>query len=176
MRTTTNTNTFFGIIAALIAVIFTLAAFTVCTNPAEETEPVDPKTIDLGKNGLHIYNHIDGKTNAELQSLADKICFVHDSFKDSSDSSLDNYKSYTEVTVILSSVPSNLERDGTKLTLYFDFTDYLDRGYQVNNTPITGSEAGYIANLLLPVPHASLNLSKSVRMASSKEFAKKVVA
>jgi hypothetical protein len=36
MKTTTKTNTFFGIIAALIAVIFTLAAFTACTNPAED--------------------------------------------------------------------------------------------------------------------------------------------
>jgi hypothetical protein len=32
----TNQNTCFGIIAALIAVIFTLAAFTACTNPAED--------------------------------------------------------------------------------------------------------------------------------------------
>jgi hypothetical protein len=45
----TNQNTFFGIIAALIAVIFTIAAFAACPQPNDDNKKQDPKCECLVK-------------------------------------------------------------------------------------------------------------------------------
>jgi hypothetical protein len=71
MKTTTKTNTFFGIIAALIAVIFTLAAFTACTNPAEETEP--DYTFPTAEEGKLTIENQTGKPNINYKDFVNKV-------------------------------------------------------------------------------------------------------
>jgi hypothetical protein len=83
MKTTTKTNTFFGIIAALIAVIFTLTAFTACTQPTETSAPAYQfPTVKEGDRIVLTIENQTSKPNANYKALADKLPTAYAAAKD----------------------------------------------------------------------------------------------